>query len=85
MEICFLKLQVMAPFPARKMYLVINLQPSIFLYEASAYPKKKLGCSGNALYTMPRCLVPDMKCSYNSAAMTGLVLTRVRFIALQEM
>ena len=38
METCFLELQVMAPFPARKMYPDMDLRSSAFPYEASTYP-----------------------------------------------
>ena len=58
MDICFLKLQVMAPFLARNPYPEIDLQLSAFPYKASAYPKKKLGCLGSALYTIPYVFVP---------------------------
>ena len=37
METCFLELQVMALFPARKMYPDIDLQLSVFLYKVSMY------------------------------------------------
>ena len=49
MDICFLELQVMAPFLVRNTYLEIDLRSSVFPYKVSVYPKKKLGCSGRAL------------------------------------
>ena len=58
MDICFLELQVMAPFLARNTYLEIDLQPSAFPYKVSAYPKKKLGCLGSALYTILYVFIP---------------------------
>src|SRR5260221_10762394 len=58
-ETCFFELQVMAPSPARKTYPVVDLRSLALAYVASAYPWKKLGCNGSALYMMPWVRVPD--------------------------